>query len=110
MSHWDGLCSFLNDGRVELDSNIIERSIPAADPQPQERAFRRLRRWRKQLGGYRLAHRNRQIEQRRPTSLARSHSNAPCRGPSYQCPWRPYTIDLRCPRGGITALTTINDV
>jgi transposase len=27
LGHWTGLCVFLNDGRVEVDSNIVERSI-----------------------------------------------------------------------------------
>ena len=27
LSHWGGLCHFLADGRVELDSNTVERSI-----------------------------------------------------------------------------------
>ena len=27
LSHWDGLVRFLDDGRVEIDSNIVERSI-----------------------------------------------------------------------------------
>jgi transposase len=27
LNHWDGLTRFLNDGRVELDTNIVERSI-----------------------------------------------------------------------------------
>ncbi len=27
LSHWDGLCRFLYDGRIELDSNTAERSI-----------------------------------------------------------------------------------
>lgn len=27
LNHWDGLCRFLNDGRIELDSNTVERSI-----------------------------------------------------------------------------------
>ena len=27
LSRWDGLCRFLEDGRVEIDSNIVERSI-----------------------------------------------------------------------------------
>jgi transposase len=27
LSHWDGLVRFLDDGRVEIDSNTIERSI-----------------------------------------------------------------------------------
>ena len=33
LSRWDGLCRFLEDGRVEIDSNIVERSIrPIALP------------------------------------------------------------------------------
>src|SRR6266404_2107961 len=27
LNHWDGLARFLDDGRVELDTNIVERSI-----------------------------------------------------------------------------------
>jgi len=27
LSHWDGLNRFLNDGRIEIDSNTVERSI-----------------------------------------------------------------------------------
>jgi transposase len=27
LSHWDGLIRFLDDGRIEIDSNIVERSI-----------------------------------------------------------------------------------
>jgi transposase len=27
LSHWDGLTRFLDDGRIEIDSNIVERSI-----------------------------------------------------------------------------------
>ncbi len=27
VNHWDGLCRFLDDGRVEIDSNTVERSI-----------------------------------------------------------------------------------
>lgn len=27
LNRWDGLCRFLNDGRVEIDSNTVERSI-----------------------------------------------------------------------------------
>lgn len=27
LSHWDGLCLLLEDGRVEIDSNTVERSI-----------------------------------------------------------------------------------
>ena len=27
VNHWDGLCRFLDDGRIEIDSNTVERSI-----------------------------------------------------------------------------------
>jgi transposase len=27
LSHWDGLVRFLDDGRIEIDSNTVERSI-----------------------------------------------------------------------------------
>ena len=27
LNHWDGLVRFLDDGRIELDTNIVERSI-----------------------------------------------------------------------------------
>ena len=27
LNHWDGLCRFLDDGRIEIDTNTVERSI-----------------------------------------------------------------------------------
>ena len=27
MNHWEGLTRFLDDGRIELDTNIVERSM-----------------------------------------------------------------------------------
>ena len=27
MHHWEGLTRFLDDGRIELDTNVVERSI-----------------------------------------------------------------------------------
>jgi hypothetical protein len=27
LNHWDGLCLFLDDGRIEMDMNAVERSI-----------------------------------------------------------------------------------
>jgi transposase len=27
LNHWEGLCRFLDDGRIEIDSNTVERSI-----------------------------------------------------------------------------------
>ena len=27
LSRWDGLCLFIDDGRVEIDNNVVERAI-----------------------------------------------------------------------------------
>ena len=27
LNHWEGLCRFLDDGRIEIDSNTVERTI-----------------------------------------------------------------------------------
>ena len=27
LNHWDGLIRFLDDGRIELDTNIVERGV-----------------------------------------------------------------------------------
>ena len=27
MHRWDGLCRYLDDGRIEIDTNVVERSI-----------------------------------------------------------------------------------
>ena len=27
LSRWDGLCRFVDDGRIEIDSNVVERAI-----------------------------------------------------------------------------------
>lgn len=34
--HWDGLTVFLDDGRVELDSNSVERTIPPIALKPNQ--------------------------------------------------------------------------
>jgi transposase len=28
LNHWEGLVRFLDDGRIELDTNIVERGVP----------------------------------------------------------------------------------
>ena len=27
LNHWDGLCQFLEDGRIEIDNNSVERAV-----------------------------------------------------------------------------------
>ncbi len=70
LSRWHGLTRFLNDGRVELDTNPVERAIRPVTPRPQEAPFCRQRRWWTSLGGRLLAHHDVQIERRRAPRLA----------------------------------------
>jgi hypothetical protein len=57
LKHWQGLTRFLNDGRIDLDSNIVERSMR---PQALTRknALRRPRRRRGKLDHRRFADRD----------------------------------------------------
>lgn len=41
--YWDGLKLFLSDGRVEIDSNSVERTYPADCPQSEECTLCRTR-------------------------------------------------------------------
>ena len=57
LSRWDGLTRFLDDGRIEMNSNVVERAIrPIA--LGIKSSLRRLRWRRRALGGHRLAHQN----------------------------------------------------
>ena len=49
LTRWDALCRFLDDGRIELDNNTVERAI-----RPQEPPVRRIRRRSGPLGDRRL--------------------------------------------------------
>ena len=44
LTRWDALCRFLDDGRVELDTNTVERAIRPDRARPQEPSVRRIRR------------------------------------------------------------------
>ena len=55
LSHWDGLCVFLTDGRVELDTNTIERLHRVVATTRQERPVRRVGFRRPVLGDLHLA-------------------------------------------------------
>ena len=41
LNHWKGLVRFLDDGRIELDTNIVERRNQADRAQSQKCALRR---------------------------------------------------------------------
>ena len=61
--HQDGLRVFLDDGRVEMDSNSAEKPDPPGCSEPQECVGRRPRRRDSGLGPHRLADRNRQASE-----------------------------------------------
>ena len=42
LNHWDGLCVFLSDGRVEIDTNTIEHLRRHRRHRPAQRPVRRL--------------------------------------------------------------------
>lgn len=44
LTRWEGLARFLDDGRIDLDSNTVERIDQAPGPQSQKRPVRRIRR------------------------------------------------------------------
>ena len=54
LRHWQGLGLFLEDGRVEVDSNTVERTIRPIKSAAKT-TLRRLRRRRRKLGYDRLA-------------------------------------------------------
>ncbi len=56
VNHWDGLCVFLDDGRVEMGTNAVERCIRPLTNYTQEYTIRRLRRRRRTLGHRGVAH------------------------------------------------------
>jgi Transposase IS66 family len=68
LKHWAGLTVFLDDGRVEIDSNVVERTIR---PIALNRAVRRLRSGRRPLGRDCLADRDRQAQRGRSPGLSR---------------------------------------
>ncbi len=93
LSRWEGLSRFLDDGRVDLDNNTVERSIRPARPDAQERALRRIRRGCPALGRDRHARRNLQAQRRRSAGLpGRCHHRIvqahPNRGIDELMPWR----------------------
>ena len=72
LTRWNDLSRYLDDGRIEIDTNTVERAL-ADRTEPQERTLRRLRQRRRQLGRHRIAYRNLQAQQREPTRLAQRY-------------------------------------
>lgn len=76
LSRWNGLWRFLDDGHIEIDSNIAERAIRPLALNRKKRTLRGIGRRRRALGYPRVAHPNLQAERRRPRSPSPTSSHA----------------------------------
>ena len=70
LSRWEGLTRFIDDGRIELDNNTVERSIRPHHAQSQKCTVRRIRRWCRTLGRHRVSDRDLQAQRRRSARLS----------------------------------------
>lgn len=61
--YWDGLCLFLDDGRIELGSNAVERTIRAIVLNRQNALFAGHDAGGAKLGRHRVPDRNLQTQQ-----------------------------------------------
>ena len=80
-NHWEGLCLYLDDGRIEMDNNPVENLIRPLDSEQKELAFRRPRRGRPKLGPPGFAHRYVQAQRRRTVRLYKGNARGTCRRP-----------------------------
>jgi hypothetical protein len=71
LRHWQGLTLFLEDGRVETDTNTVERSIRPIKLGRKNPPLRRLRRRRRELGDDRLADPDRSAQPLEPFAYLR---------------------------------------
>ena len=62
LNHWAGLCRFLDDGRIEIDSNTVERSMRPIALNRKNALFAGSDEGRAQLGHHRLADRDLQAQ------------------------------------------------
>ena len=77
ISHWQGLTLFLDDGRIEIDSNTVERAIRPVALKQKKCTLRRSRSRRRALGDRRLADRDCKAQRCRSASLPRQRSLPP---------------------------------
>ena len=96
LSRWDGLTRFLDDGRIEINSNVVERSIRPIALNRKECAVRRLRWRRRALGGHRVVDRNLQTQRGRPERLSHRRDHQNRQRPSQQPHRRTPAVGLCC--------------
>lgn len=94
LSRWDVLMRFINDGRIEIDSNIVERVIRPIALNRKKRSFRGFR-WRgRELGDRRVVHRDMQAQWRRSADIHDRRSHEDRRRPSREQTRRTHAVSL----------------
>jgi hypothetical protein len=86
LSRWDGLCRFVDDRRIEIDSNVVERAIRPIALNRKNALFAGLRCWRRTLGRARFADRDPQTQQCRSPRLSRVDHHEDRQRPSQRSP------------------------
>lgn len=84
LSRWDGLTRFIDDGRIEIDSNVVERVIRPIALNRKNAPFAGSHGRGGALGHRRVAHRDLQTERRGPqayiadvlTNIVNLHPNS----------------------------------
>ena len=94
LSRWAGLSRFLDDGRIEIDSNVVERSIRPIALNRKNALFAGSDGGGRALGRHRLARRDRQAQRRRPAGLPRRRHHPHRRRPSAKPDRRPAALGL----------------
>ena len=92
--HWDGLQTFLHDGRVEIDTKSVENLIRPIALNRQERPLRGPRRGRQGLGPHRVPDRDRQGEWGRALHLPQGHPRGDRPRASQKPHRRPASLEL----------------
>ena len=77
LNHWDGVERFLDDGRIEMDSNSIERAMRPVVLSRKKRPVRRQRRGWRAMGGHCLAGRDLQAQRGQFANLLRRPAHQP---------------------------------
>ncbi len=84
LARWEGLTRFLDDGRIEIDPNTVERSIRPIALSRKNALFAGSDGGGEDWGGRRPAGRNLQAQRRRSSRLSRRRACQDRQGPSQQ--------------------------
>ena len=98
LGHWDGLTMFLTDGRVEVDTNTVERSMRPIGLGRKNSLFSRQRRRCRELGDFGIGTEHGKTQWARSADLSVRRARAHRLG-SHQEPSAPRAVGLELEGG-----------